>query len=247
MKNPMEYGKVKSVDYVRLPLEGTLNTRDLGGYPTKDNKVTKFHIYIRSDRLTDITDKDNENLKNYGITDIIDLRGKTDIQSSFVSDDNINRKYFKFYYIPISNEKYEEYLKNNLDKKSFNHGVGYTYLLLNKIRINEIFDILANSQGGVLYHCTSGKDRTGLISALILGLCNVDIPDIIANYEVSNTNLLDKAMTDDYPENIRKSYPVYMETFIKNLLNEYGSFEKYILSCNVSKENIEKIRKKFCK
>ena len=55
MENPMEYGKVKSVDYVRLPLEGTLNTRDLGGYPTKDNKVTKFHVFIRSDRLTDMS------------------------------------------------------------------------------------------------------------------------------------------------------------------------------------------------
>ena len=48
------------MDYVRLPLEGTKNTRDLGGYPTKDNKVTKFHTFIRSDRLTNITDKDNE-------------------------------------------------------------------------------------------------------------------------------------------------------------------------------------------
>ena len=82
------------MDYVRLPLEGTKNTRDLGGYPTKDNKVTKFHTFIRSDRLTNITDKDNEFLKNYGITDIIDLRGNTTIQSTFVSDDNINREYF---------------------------------------------------------------------------------------------------------------------------------------------------------
>ena len=48
------------MDYVRLPLEGTKNTRDLGGYPTKDNKVTKFHTFIRSDRLTNITDKYDE-------------------------------------------------------------------------------------------------------------------------------------------------------------------------------------------
>ena len=247
MENPMEYGKVKSVDYVRLPLEGTLNTRDLGGYPTKDNKVTKFHVFIRSDRLTDITDKDSKFLKNYGITDIIDLRGNTAIQFTFVSDDNINKKYFKFHYIPLSTLEYEQYANAEKDKENFNHGVGYTYVLENKSRIKEVFDILAESDGGVLFHCTEGKDRTGIISALILGLCNAYIKDIIANYEVTNTYLSDTDIVEKYSENLKKSSPEFIITFIENLLEKYDSFEDYILSCNVSKENIEKIRKKFCK
>lgn len=247
MENPMEYGKVKSVDYVRLPLEGTLNTRDLGGYPTKDNKVTKFHVFIRSDRLTDITDKDSKFLKNYGITDIIDLRGNTAIQFTFVSDDNINKKYFKFHYIPLSTLEYEQYANAEKDKENFNHGVGYTYVLENKSRIKEVFDILAESEGGVLFHCTEGKDRTGIISALILGLCDAYIKDIIANYEVSNTYLEDTDIVEKYSENLKKSSPEFIITFIENLLEKYDSFEDYILSCNVSKENIEKIRKKFCK
>ncbi len=246
MENPMEYGKVKSVDYVRLPLEGTLNTRDLGGYPTKDNKVTKFHVFIRSDRLTDITDKDSKFLKNYGITDIIDLRGNTAIQSTFVSDDNINKKYFKFHYIPLSTLEYEQYANAEKDKENFNHGVGYTYVLENKSRIKEVFDILAESEGGVLFHCTAGKDRTGIISALILGLCDAYIKDIIANYEVSNTYLEDTDVIEKYSENLKKSSPEFIITFIENLLKKYDSFEDYILSCNVSKENIEKIRKKLC-
>ena len=246
MENPMEYGKVKSVDYVRLPLEGTLNTRDLGGYPTKDNKVTKFHVFIRSDRLTDITDKDSKFLKNYGITDIIDLRGNTAIQFTFVSDDNINKKYFKFHYIPLSTLEYEQYANAEKNKENFNHGVGYTYVLENKSRIKEVFDILAESDGGVLFHCTAGKDRTGIISALILGLCNAYIKDIIANYEVTNTYLSDSDIVEKYSENLKKSSPEFIITFIENLLKKYDSFEDYILSCNVSKENIEKIRKKLC-
>ena len=234
------------MDYVRLPLEGTKNTRDLGGYPTKDNKVTKFHVFIRSDRLTNITDKDNEFLKNYGITDIIDLRGNTTIQSTFVSDDNINREYFKFHYIPLSTSEYEQYANAEKDKENFNHGVGYTYVLENKSRIKEIFDILAQSKGGVLYHCTAGKDRTGIISALILGLCNAYIKDIIANYEVTNTYLADTDIIEKYSENLKKSSPKFIITFIENLLKKYDSFEDYILSCNVSKENIERIKKKLC-
>ena len=48
------------MDFVRLPLEGGANVRDIGGYPTSDNKVTKFHVFVRSSRLTNLTTKDNE-------------------------------------------------------------------------------------------------------------------------------------------------------------------------------------------
>ena len=233
------------MEYIRLPLNGTQNTRDLGGYPTKDNRVTKFHVFIRSDRLTNLTEIDNDFLKNYGVTDIIDLRGNTTIQSTFVSDDNINKKYFEFHYIPLSTLQYEAYAKAEKDKENFNHGIGYTYVLENMTKIKEIFDILANAQGGVLFHCTAGKDRTGIISALILGLCNVDIKDIIANYEVSNTYLGNTDIVENYSQNLKKSSPEFIRTFIDNLMKQYNSFENYILSCNVSEKNIEKIKNKF--
>lgn len=234
------------MNFVRLPLESSENTRDLGGYPTKDNKVTNFHVYIRSSRLTNLTDKDNDFLKNYGITDIIDLRGVTKIQATFVSDDNINKDYFKFHYIPLSTVEMEQYANNEQEKEDFNFGIGYTYLLDNKTKIKNIFDILADAKGGVLFHCTAGKDRTGIVSALILGLCNVDIKDIIANYEVTNTYVSNSEFMNTYSTNMKKSPPEFIKTFIDNLLDEYNSFEDYILSCKVSKENIEKIRNKFC-
>lgn len=63
--------------------------------------------------------------------------------------------------------------------------------LKNQRRIQEIFKILANAEGGVLFHCTAGKDRTGVIAALLLGICEVSENDIIANYEVTNTYIQD--------------------------------------------------------
>lgn len=234
------------MEFVRLPLENVENMRDLGGYPTTNHKVTRFHIYIRSSRLTFITDEDNDFLKDYGITDIIDLRGLTKIQSTFVSDDNINKEYFNFHYIPLSTIEMEKYMNNEQEKDDFNFGIGYTYLLDNKTKIKQIFDVLADAKGGVLFHCTAGKDRTGVISALILGLCNVNIKDIIANYEVTNIYVANSDLVNKYSLNTQKSSPEFIKTFIENLLNKYNSFEDYILSCNVSKEKIEKIRNKFC-
>ena len=234
------------MDFIRLPLEGVDNARDLGGYCTKNRQVTKFKVFVRSSRLTDLTENDNEFLKEYGITDIIDLRGLTQIQSTFVSDDNINKDYFKFHYLPLSTEEMEKYCKDYLMDENFDFGEAYKYLLDNKIKVKEIFKVLANAEGGVLFHCTAGKDRTGVVSALLLGLCDVPEKDIIANYEVTNTYIKESEFLNTYPGIIQESYPHYMKTFLNRLKEKYGTAEKYLLSCDISKEELDRIKNKFC-
>lgn len=234
------------MNYNRLPLNGTVNTRELGGYPTTDGKTTKYHIFLRSDALTNLSNEDNVFLKEYGITDIIDLRGSTAIQSTFISDDSINKNYFNFHYIPLSNKKIEEYVKNNQYSDDFNFGIGYSYLLENKAKIKEIFDVLANSKGCVLFHCAAGKDRTGVVAALILGLCNVPTQDIIANYEVTATYISKSKFMELYSRNMQKSDSLFMATFIDNIIKEYSSFENYLLKCGISKDKLDKIKDKLC-
>ncbi len=230
---------------VRLPLEGVKNARDLGGYCTKDGKITKFKTFVRSSRLTDLTDEDNDFLKKYGITDIIDLRGVTKIQATFVSDDNIDSDYFKFYYLPLSNIEMETYSKEHEMEPDFDFGEAYKYMLDNKKKVNEIFTILAEAKGGVLFHCTAGKDRTGTIAALILGLCGVDDLDIIANYQVTETYISGSTFLDNYATNVQKSSPKYISTLIKRLKEKYDSYENYLLSCGLSQETLNKIKDKF--
>ena len=231
---------------IRLPLKGAINTRDLGGYCTKDGKVTKFNVFVRSNRLTELTYEDNEFLRKYNITDIIDLRGNTNIQSSFISDDNINKDYFNLHYIPLSNIEIEQYVKENSQTKEFKYGIGYSYLLKKKEKIKKIFKVLINSEGGVLFHCSAGKDRTGVIAALILGVCNVNQLDIIANYQVTSTYMKDEEIMKEYDDNLQKSDADYMDTFIKILYKQYGSFENYLLSCDILKEEINRLKNKFC-
>lgn len=233
------------MEFVRLPLEGATNVREMGGYPTLDGKITCFKTFIRGNRLKDITENDNEFLKNYGITDIIDLRGNTKIQDSFVSDDNINLNYFNYHYIPLSTAETEEYIKEYAVNDSFDFGEGYYLLLKNKEKIAKVFKTFVNAKGAVLYHCTAGKDRTGVISALLLGICNVSDMDIIANYETTYTYLKDEEFILSYDPYSRVSKAQFMDTFIKRLKENYGSFENYVLSCGVTKEEIEIIRKKF--
>lgn len=167
---------------IRLPLDGSDNVRDLGGYVGEDNQVGKFGVFIRSNELCYLTEKDNKFLKEYGITSIIDLRS---IESSNEKPDNIDKNIFNYYNIPLLTDKFNENL--SLEKENFKMGEGYKLILENKIAIKEIFEVLDRSDGGCLFHCTAGKDRTGLVSMLILGLCGVCKKDIIANYEVTFT------------------------------------------------------------
>lgn len=233
------------MSYIRLPLEGAPNVRELGGYPTLDGKVTKHKVFIRGSRLTDLTSKDNNFLKDYGVTDIIDLRGKPELQTTFISDDNLTEGYFNFHYVPLANIEGNAEMDKN--ENIPNADLGYCYFLMckNKEKVKEFFDVLVNAKGAVLYHCTAGKDRTGIVSALILGLCNVDYRDIVSNYEVTNTYVNDEPFMAHYTDEVKQSRTWTMKTFIKLLLEEYGSFENYLLSCDISKEDLDIIKNKF--
>lgn len=235
------------MDFIRLPLQGASNVRDLGGICTRDNKITKFHTFIRGNKLSNLTEKDNELLKKYGITDIIDLRGKYSIQNNFISDDNINKKYFTLHHIPLSNKEIDDFINENLNSVNFDYGDGYILLLKNKEKIREIFKVLVNSDGGVLFHCTAGKDRTGVISALILSICGVDENDIIANYEVTYTYVQNEDFLEKYQKHFRYSKEQYMKTFLDKLKEKYGTSENYLLDCGITEEEINKLKNKFCK
>ena len=62
--------------YRKYPMKGTENTRDLGGYPTKDGGVTKFGVFVRSDAWDKATEEDIAFIKNLGIRTVVDLRTK---------------------------------------------------------------------------------------------------------------------------------------------------------------------------
>lgn len=233
------------MSYIRLPLEGVPNARELGGYPTQDNKITKRKVFIRSSRLTDLTAKDNDFLKEYGVTDIIDLRGKPEIQDTFVSDDNLTEGYFNFHYIPLSNVQGDEYIIANSENPNFDFGYCYSLMAQNKTRVKQIFETLETAKGAVLFHCTAGKDRTGIISALLLGLCNVANMDIIANYEVTYTYIKNEPFMGKYFSLLEESRASYMENFLKIIQEEYGSIENYLLSCDISRSTLENIKAKF--
>jgi len=123
--------------------------------------------------------------------------------------------------------------------------------------VQGVFKILAAAPGCSLYNCTTGKDRTGLISALLLGICGADGDDIAADYMISEVYLADKykplldAYNNMFPETEAKLSDPFFRTEPRNIysvidwINSQGGFEKYLLSCDIPIEDIAKIRTKL--
>ncbi len=130
----------------------------------------------------------------------------------------------------------------------------YASMLANKELVKEIFEAVAQApEGCVLFHCTVGKDRTGVMAMLLMSLAGADKEDCMTNYAQSYTNLCRKpefayisqskeyakyaSMLYSVPETIGECYDFMME--------KYGSTEAYLKDCGLSEEQIEKIKKRL--
>lgn len=225
---------------IRLPLDGAENVRDIGGYVGENKRIGKFKVFLRGDTLSNLTEEDNEFIKKYGVTDIIDLRS---FETSILKKDKINRRYFKFHNIPLSNFKFKENLI--LEGKDFKMSEGYILVLENKKAVKKIFEVLAESKGATIIHCTVGKDRTGLIVMLILGLCGVDRKDIIADYRVTDTYVKAEIKAELVNTDLAYSLPEYIEAAIDHIEKEYKSYYEYLKSCNIDNEVLEIVKNKY--
>lgn len=133
-------------------------------------------------------------------------------------------------------------------EKGFDPGAFYIKLVEYKEMICKIFHfILDNLDGCILFHCQAGKDRTGVLAMILMGLAGVSKEDIIANYEVTHTYLKEnvKLRLDDGLEELEFSRPEWIENAYDHILEHYGSFKVYLMAAGLTKKEIKKVRKKL--
>lgn len=229
-----------------ITLENVVNIRDLGGYKTFDGKLTKHNIFYRSGN----TDKSSKNdikklIEVYNVKTVIDLRNNEEIKQSpdkFAEIQEVN-----YINTPI---EYSECLE---EFKSTDRGLAvlYDYILKEKKQVlKTVFDTIASAnEGSILFHCTLGRDRTAMVAMLLLGLVGVNRNDIIQNYTVSYDLIKDldiiKRDLVYYGKRKTITLPEYIESAMDFIKNDYNTFENYLLDCNVSKNNLIKIKNRF--
>ncbi|BED92322.1 MAG: tyrosine-protein phosphatase [Candidatus Paraimprobicoccus trichonymphae] len=230
-----------------IELSGTKNTRDLGGYKTFDGKITKRNIFFRSDNTNKLTDYDIKKLREeHNLRTVIDLRNLMEIEEA--PDKLTEIEGIKYYNIHFSipDDEMAKLIKGKIEFHTL-----YILMLEEKQIIKELFEKVATSSGGaVLFHCTNGKDRTGLLAMILLGLVNVSKEDIVNDYKITYGLIKNK---EDVKEGIEKyrlelyqSLPEYITPAIDYIFEKYKNFENYILSCGVSCELVDLVKNRFC-
>jgi protein-tyrosine phosphatase len=174
------------MQYTRhLPLKQIYNARDLGGYATADGGCTRFGVFLRSDAPCEVGEADIAALLSYGVTGTMDLRSDGERKAR-----------------PSAMKERAIYYEESLFAESAIYGAapppqqGATWLekyidmaeSAPKWAVRTL-TIGANHAGCLLYHCTTGKDRTGLLTCYLLSIAGVSREDIAADYCVSELYL----------------------------------------------------------
>lgn len=225
----------------RYAITSLYNMRDLGGYTTKDHQSTALGKIIRSDCPIGFNADYLQRLEALKIGCVIDLRTPEEAETkpSYFA----GKEFIEYHNITFENG-------NGTPESEESIPPTYLKMMEERDAINKILSVISTSQSNVLYHCAVGKDRTGIISAIILSICNVPTEEIIADYQVSDTYLhpLLSAMRSnnpDLPDWLGRSKPEYMRQCLAMLENKYGSFDGYIKALNIPDETLEGIREKL--
>ena len=226
----------------RLFIDEIENMRDIGGYAVGNDKVVKTGKMIRSNIVINLQKSSLEKIKEMGIFTVIDLRSDKELEKQ--KSIFYNNEEFCYYHIAIEGDgrlpsKEEEILET------------YIEMIEGKEQIKEFFEILSENDGGILYYCNAGKDRTGVVTALILKLLGVDERDIEADYIASGIFLQDKLKRyaeDMHNEQLLNIIIPKKETIcnlFKYIMETYKSMEGYLNSCGITEEKISKIKNKY--
>lgn len=174
-----------------LPLEGGINFRDLGGYRTSDGRTVRWGKLYRSGVMADLTDADYAYLQTLGIKTICDLRATSEREHSPTQAARIARggRYLSWdYQQDFDTRAFATAFAGGGDPQEtalrlmagFYREMPATFAS----RYREAFAALLEGQG-LLFNCSAGKDRTGLLGALVLTALGVEPDAVVSDYAMS--------------------------------------------------------------
>lgn len=225
----------------RYLLDSMGNMRDIGGYVIGNKKV-KCGKLIRSNLPDKMTKEDISFLIKTGIKIVIDLRTKEEVEKAgSVFEKN---PVFKLLHYKINGG-------GKIPTKSEDIPLSYMQMLEGKESIYKIFQEIIKENHGIIYFCNAGKDRTGVVTALILMTLGAKKEDIIFDYTLSQEYLeknLDSFVDISVAEQVKEIITPkaeYMVQFLEKFHEKYGEINQYLHEIGITDKEINQIKEKY--
>ena len=218
----------------QLILEGAFNVRELGGLVIHAGQRTSTGQFLRADSLHALSPVSQTTLLEYGLKTVIDLRTSQEIlqePNPFAHHENVK-------YVHIS--LFETIMQNqNANTMSSLESIYIAALDHCQPAIRGVLETLATSPSVTLFHCTAGKDRTGIVSALLLANAGVSSEVIIQDYclteELAKPMLerllheaVNKGLDKESYSQLLTSKAATMQAALWYLEARFGSIEGYL-------------------
>ncbi len=236
-----------------LPLETVRNPRDLGGYVGFEGRKIKKGRLLRTGKISHLSAHDQQFLQRYGLNTIIDLRSPGEIKKC--PDSTIAG--VKHYNISLSDEDNTAGGKKNIKKMFAEYRLdqyaGFRMMCQRyhdhvakkhaQHALHQILEVLAATpEGAIIFHCSEGKDRTGIAAVLIMYVLGVDLETIRQDYLYSNYMLNSyrakrDQMFKEAGENLKfranmrilgSVSDAFLDTALITVQEEYGGLAKYV-------------------
>lgn len=216
-------------------------------------------LLFRSDNLYNLNPKEKALLRDNKIKVVIDLRNKDEVEH--LKDTNIKAiTFINNPLLPESKEGEESPLKTVTIKHMTLPDMDNAYKELvsrdRKAAWSNIFNILLDTDGAVLYHCSAGKDRTGVLSAVILTALGIDKETIYQDYLLTNEKpLYYKKLAEQMDPESKEIFldyfqakKEYLDASFDEINKIYGSFDKFLSECCLMDKNrLDAFKAKYLK
>lgn len=217
--------------------ESAYNFRDLGDLPSKEGRLLPG-FFVRSKNLHAMESAFKRVVLSHDVSLVVDLRGRMEREKAEDDMDFLEEYDILYANVPICDILHYGTIESL-------HGAlfeDYKDILLTKREeIGEVFHLFLRHSGTVLFHCNSGKDRTGVVAMLLLALFGYDRESILLDYTETERNM--PALRRQGTKNFRKDLPEFCfhttrETGERTLdfLDSLGGVSAYLETCNFKKE-----------
>ena len=247
---------MRALPYSRqIVVQGAYNLRDIGGYAAAEGASTRWRSHLRADSLHGLTRADMELLAAQGLRLVIDLRGDQEIAEQpnpFISYPGI-----RYANVPIfaalapavmmqrqaNRFRMAEHYRDAIDQCG--------------PAISRVIGLIAEEEAGpVLFHCTAGKDRTGVIAALLLLIAGVNRETIIEDYSLTGIlapGLIDhlrgraqaRGVEGETLEEMLASEPQTMASLLDHIEARYCGVEPYLASIGIGVAHLARLRQRL--